>query len=64
MLSMLRQESEILRERRGEEGRVLMEGDIGTSHITTSVRNIHTITILCPRVAKKYAFESMRGDFG
>ena len=64
MEEILRWESKIERERRGEEGRVLMEGDIGKSHITMSVMNIHTIAILCPRVAKKYAFKLTREDFG
>ena len=40
-----------------------MEGDIGKGHITTGVRKVHPIALLYPRVAKKHAFESMRGEF-
>ena len=40
-----------------------MDGDIGRSHITTSVRKIHLVALLCPRVSNKHAFESTRGEF-
>ena len=48
---------------RREEGRALLVGDIGKSHITTSVRKVHAVALLCPRVANKHAFERMRGEF-
>ena len=31
---------------RGEEGRVLVEGDIGKSHITTGVRKVHPVAFV------------------
>ena len=40
-----------------------MEGNINISHITTGVKKVHPIAILCPRVANKHAFESMRDEF-
>ena len=41
-----------------------MEGDINRSHITTGVRKVDSVALLWLRVAKKYAFESVRGEFG
>ena len=35
-----------------------MVGDIGRSHITTSVNKVHPIALLCHRVANKHAFKS------
>ena len=35
---------------RGEEGRVLMEDDIGRSHIMVGVRKVYRVAFLCPRV--------------
>ena len=35
-----------------------MEGNINRSHIITDIRKVHPVTLLCPRVANKYAFES------
>ena len=49
---------------KGEEGRVLIEGDIGRIHIMIGVRKVYSVAFLCPRVAKKYAFESARGELG
>ena len=46
-----------------EEERVLMKGDIGKSHITTGVRKVYSVALMCPRVANKHAFESTRGAF-
>ena len=40
-----------------------MEGNIDKCHITTGVRKVHPVALLCPRVANKYTFESMRGEF-
>ena len=40
-----------------------MEGKISISHITTSVRKVHPVALLCPAVSKKHAFESTRGKF-
>ena len=40
-----------------------MEGNIGRSHITTCVRKVHPVALLCPRVANKHAFESTRVEF-
>ena len=40
-----------------------MEGDIDISHITTYVRKVHPVALLCPRLANKHTFESMRGEF-
>ena len=41
-----------------------MEGDIGKSHIMTSVKKVYPIAFLCLRVAKKYTFERVRGELG
>ena len=49
--------------RGGDEGRVLMEGDIGRSYIITSVKKVHLVALLCLSVAYKYPFESARGEF-
>ena len=40
-----------------------MEGNISISHKTTGVKKVHPIALLCPGVANKHAFESMRGEF-
>ena len=40
-----------------------MKGNIGRSHITTGIRKVHPVALLCPRVANKHAFESTRGEF-
>ena len=48
---------------RGGEGRVLMEGDIGRSHIRTCLKKVHSIALLHARgIGNKYAFKSERGD--
>ena len=49
---------------KGEEGRVLLEGDIGRSHISIGVRKVHPIAFFCPEVANKDSFESVRGELG
>ena len=48
---------------RGEEGRVLMKSDVGRSHITMNVKQVHLIALLHPRVAKKYTLKSTRGEY-
>ena len=40
-----------------------MEGDIDRSHITTGIWKVHSVAFLCPRVANKHAFESIRDEF-
>ena len=40
-----------------------MEGNNARSHITTGVRKLHPVALLCPRVANKHTFESTRGKF-
>ena len=40
-----------------------MEVNIRSSHITTGVRKVHPVSLLCPRVAKKHTFKSTRGEF-
>ena len=40
-----------------------MEGNIGRIHITTGIKKVHPIALLCPRVANKHAIESTRGEF-
>ena len=41
-----------------------MEGDIGRSHLMTSVRKVSLVAFLCPEVAEKYPFEGVRGELG
>ena len=41
-----------------------MEGNIGISHIMMGVRKLYSVAILCARVARKCAFESVRGKLG
>ena len=36
---------------------------IDRSHITTCVKKVCLVALLCPIVANKYAFESTRGKF-
>ena len=38
-----------------------MEGDIIKSHIRTGVGKVYPVALLCPKVANKQAFESIRG---
>ena len=40
-----------------------MECGIDRSHITTVVKKVHTIALICHRVASKYAFESTSSEF-
>ena len=49
---------------RGEEGRVLVEVDIEKSYIMMGVRKVLLVAIRYPRVANKYTFKSVRGEFG
>ena len=49
---------------RGKKSRVLMKDDIIRSYITTSVKKVHLVALLCARVTNKYAFKSVRGEFG
>ena len=39
-----------------------MKGDIDKSHIMMGVMKVHPITFLCPGVANKDTFESVRGE--
>ena len=43
--------------------KVLLEGDISRSHLTTCVKKIHPVVLLCPIVANKHASNNMRGEF-
>ena len=40
-----------------------MEGDIGRGHITVGVTKVHSVALLCPRVANKHAFKSTKDEF-
>ena len=39
------------------------QGDIDKIHITTGIRKVHPVALLCPRLANKHAFENKKGKF-
>ena len=41
-----------------------MEGDVGRSYIIIGVKKVHPVVFLCLEVENKYAFKSVRGEFG
>ena len=41
-----------------------MEGDIDKSHIMMGVKRVYPVAFLSLEVAKKYEFESPRGELG